>query len=210
MTKKRNVPSRVRQVKCVKRRKLFKTGAKETSPGSFVYIDVDRAQQSQDHAAKINILNEFSLSDAEENKLESSIDNTADILRNSLLTTLTNIAAYDKASGQIEAIARDFLETEVQHDSSVHAIAQVAAQLDVVCLLAKQCGNIPDHIREQFMSQAAVTLANDLPNKFITGDKVQRHRQYMDNIIAVSKRVSQGNPQGPYVTEQPEPRQHQR
>lgn len=210
MTKKRNVPSRVRRVKCVKSRNLLRAGAKETSPGSFVYIDIDRAQQSQENAAQINILNEFSLSDSEENKLEESIDSTADLLRGSLLTTLSNIAAYDKASGQVEAIARDFLETEVQHDSSVHAIAQVTAQLDVVCLLAKHCGNIPEHIREQFMSHAAMTLANDLPNKFATGDKVQRHRQYMDNIIAVSKRVSEGNPQGPYVTGQPEPRQRQR
>lgn len=204
---KRNVPSRIRQVKRVKSRKLFQTGAKVTSPGSFVYIDVEREQERLAKEQQINIINEFTLSDDEENMLERNIDSTADRLRGSLLQTLTNIAAYDKASGQVEAVARDVIETEVEHDSSVQTIAQITAQLDVLCLLASRAENMPENIRQQFMMHAAQTLAADLPNRFGVGDKIQRHRQYMDNIIAVSKRMANsGEVQGPYVTGQPEPR----
>lgn len=208
MSKKRNVPSRVRRVKRLKRRNLFGTGAKSSSPGSYVYIDVEREQKLQDEAELLIIPNEFQLSVEDENALEQAIDGSADALRESLMTVLANIAGYDKATGQVEAVARDILETEVSHDNSVQSIAQVAGQLDILCLLTKRCTNMPESVRDHFMMQSAQVMAALLPDKLLTQDKLSRHRQIMDNIIAVSRRMSQqGNDvQGPYISE-PQPQQ---
>lgn len=204
MTKKRNVPSLVRRVKRVQRRKIFGAGAKSTSPGSFVYIDIAREEKRLEEESRIVIENEFTLSADEENKLEKSIDDTAFALRGSLTQLLSTIAGYDKATGQIEAIARDILETDVEHDNSVQSIAQAATQLDVLCLLTQRCKNLPAKVRDHFMLHSAQVIAGSLPDRLISQEKLSRHRQFMDNIIAVSQRMSSGEPlqQGPYISEQ--------
>lgn len=205
MTKKRSVPRSIRQVRRVKSRNLFRTGPKSPSPGSFVYIDVPKAKKDYENSIKYTIENEFSLSDSEVNSLDSGIDATANDIRDSLMLTLTGLAGYDKASGQIEAVARDFLETEVEHDSSVHTLVQVTAQLDVLCLLASRFKNIPEDVRTNFLIQSATALALDLPAKLVATAKVDRHKQHMDNMIAVVKQRAVGNgvapqPEGPYIT----------
>lgn len=208
MSKKRNVPSRVQRVRRLKRRNLFRTGTKATSPGSVVYIDVEREQQLQEQSTRLVIPNQFELSVDEENALDRSIDDSADILRESLMTVLSNIAGYDKATGQVEAIARDILETDVEHDNSVQSIAQAAGQLDVLCLLTERCKNVPKNVRQHFMLQSAEVIARSLPDRLTSHDKLKRHRQIMDNIIAVSRGLTNGDNQGPYISEpSPAPRQ---
>jgi len=210
MSKKRNVPSRVRRVRRLKRRNILGTGAKTTSPGSFVYIDVEREQHIQDESTKLVIPNQFELSVEEENALDKSIDDSAEDLRGSLMQLLSHIAGYDKATGQVEAVARDILETDVEHDNSVHAIAQAAGQLDVLCLLTQRCKNLPENVRTHFMLQSAEVIARSLPDRLTSNEKLKRHRQIMDNIIAVSRGLTKGEVQGPYISEPapaPAPRQ---
>lgn len=201
MGKKRNVRNRVLRVERVKFRNLFRTGAKVTSPGSFVYIDVPAAEKQQAKATELFVDNEFYVSDSEANAVEDRIDSIADSLRNTLLGTLSSIAGFDKASGQIEAIARDVLETDVEHDNSVQDIIQTTAQLDVLCYFIKNSTNIPKNIRSYFMKRGAAALAETLPSRLINSEKLQRHRQYMDNVIAVTKQRSAGHlGEGPYIT----------
>lgn len=210
MKQKRNVPSLVRRVKRVKRRELLGTGAKATSSGSFVYIDIEREEALIEKESHIPIQNEFNLSVAEENDLEQDIDGRADALREALMPLLATIAGYDKATGQIEAIARDILETDVEHDNSVQSLAQVVTQLDVLCLLTERCKNMPKSVRRRFMLHSAQVMAAALPDKLTAQDKISRHRQFMDNIIAVSQRMSNGQPvQGPYISEPQQPPQPQ-
>ena len=114
---------------------------------------------------------------------------------------LSHIAGYDKATGQVEAVARDILETDVEHDNSVHAIAQAAGQLDVLCLLTQRCKNLPENVRTHFMLQSAEVIARSLPDRLTSNEKLKRHRQIMDNIIAVSRGLTKGEVQGPYISE---------
>lgn len=201
MSKKRNVPSRVRKVKRVKHRDLFGTGAEATLPGSFVYIDIDHEEERIRAESEIHIQNQYELSVDEENQLEQDIDDNAELLRTAMLPLLTTIAGYDKATGEIEAIARDILETDVEHDNSVQSIAQAVTQLDILCLLTQRCKNMPESVRTHFMTHSAQVIAEALPARLTSQDKLKRHRQFMDNIIAVSKRMSQEPKQGPYVSE---------
>ncbi len=200
MSKRRNVPSWSNRVKRVKRRDIIGTGAKTTSPGSFVYIDIEREQDIQSKSEQITIDNEFYLTAKEENELEESIDSSADGLRDSLMGVLSQIVGYEKATGQIEAVARDILDTEVEHDSSVYEIVQAVGQLDVLCYLTQRSKNIPKGVQRHFMRRASRIFAEAMPSKIQSKEKLQRHRQLMDNIIAVSSKMGK-SPEGPYISE---------
>ncbi len=184
------------KVKSVKRRRRLLTGLDANQPGDFVYIDVEREEQARREREKIVIQNHYEMDAAEEQRITFDIDSAADALRDSMLNTLGNIAGYDKASGQVEAVARDFLESDVETDSSVHVVAQSVARLDVLCLLAQRTLNVPPEIKQEYMLNAARILTQVLPEQIHEAGKVQRHKQLFDNMRAVSKRV--GSESGPY------------
>lgn len=194
-TTKRKFP---KKVKCVRFRKSYRTGPKETSPGSFVLIDVEREERDARERAQYTVQNQVDFSDEQVNQLEQDIGDTSTAIRDALLNLLSNIAGYDKATGEVEAIARDFIETEVEHDTSVQAIAQTVAQMDVASLFIKNALNIPEAIKEEMMRNCANVFANSMPTSIAAAQKLERHRHFFDNMVAAQKRA--GREPGPYIT----------